>query len=339
VESETDPSIAPDAAVQAPEEYVPGGAGTDLLDAYSRAVTGAVERTASSVVAIAVRHASRSRRGGGPAGAGSGSGFVLTPDGFVLTNSHVVHGAAEIEVTTREGTPLPARLVGDDPETDLAVVRADAGGLAPVSLGDSRRLRVGQLVIAVGNPYGFECTVTAGVVSALGRSLRARSGRLIDNVIQTDAALNPGNSGGPLLDAAGSVVGVNTAAVLPGQGISFAIPAATAEFVAGRLIRDGRISRARIGMGGQTIGVPRALVRRRILPRATAVRVLSVEAGEPAERAGVLVGDVVVRFDGSPVADVDDLVRLLADAEPGRAVRLELLRGLELREIAVTPRA
>jgi S1-C subfamily serine protease len=308
-----------------------------LLDAYSQAVTGAVERAAPSVVAIAVRHAARPRRGRGPQPGGSGSGFVLTPDGFVLTNSHVVHGASEIEVTTREGQQLATRLVGDDPETDLAVVRAAADGLPVVTLGDSRHLRVGQLVIAVGNPYGFECTVTAGVVSALGRSLRARSGRLIDNVIQTDAALNPGNSGGPLLDSTGSVVGVNTAAVLPGAGISFAIPAATAAFVAGRLIRDGRIQRARIGIGGQTTAIPRALVRHHGLARATGMRVLSVEPREPAERAGVLIGDIVVGFDAAPVGDVDDLVRLLADAQPGRAVRLRLLRLTELRTLDVVP--
>jgi S1-C subfamily serine protease len=316
---------------------VSAAAEATLLDAYSQAVIGAALRAAPSVVAIRVRHAARGRRDSAASPGGAGSGFALTPDGFVLTSSHVVHGASEIQVTTREGQQLEARLVGDDPETDLAVVRASAAGLPAVTLGDSRRLRVGQLVIAVGNPYGFECTVTAGVVSALGRSLRAQSGRLIDNVIQTDAALNPGNSGGPLLDSAGSVVGVNTAAVLPGTGISFAIPAATAEFVAGRLIRDGRINRVRIGIGGQTTSLPRALVRHHGLARASGVRVLSVERGQPAERAGLLEGDVIVGFDASVVGDVDDLVRLLADAQPGRTVRLRVLRLTELRALEVVP--
>jgi S1-C subfamily serine protease len=309
-----------------------------LLDAYSQAVTGAVERAAPSVVAITVRQAARGTRQRGAAPGGAGSGFVLTPDGFLLTSSHVVHGASEIGATTAEGRRLEARLVGDDPDTDLAVLRVAGNGLQAVSLGDSRRLRVGQLVIAVGSPYGFECTVTAGVVSALGRSLRSRAGRLIDNVIQTDAALNPGNSGGPLLDASGCVVGVNTAAVLPGQGICFAIPMATAQFVAARLIRDGVIRRARIGIGGRTVAVPRALARQHALPAESGVRVLSVAQGSPAERAGLLVGDVVVAVGTSRVADVDDLMRVLADAGPG-ALRLGVLRLTEPLDLEVHPEA
>jgi S1-C subfamily serine protease len=308
-----------------------------LLDAYSRAVSGAVERASPSVVAITVGHPGAGRASPRPRGAGSG--FLLTPDGFVLTNSHVVHGAREIEVAAADGRRRAARLMGDDPETDLAVLRVAGDGLAAVTLGDSRSLRVGQLVIAVGSPYGFECTVTAGVVSALGRSLRSSAGRLIDNVIQTDAALNPGNSGGPLLDAAGRAVGVNTAAILPGQGICFAIPMATAQFVAARLIRDGAIRRARIGIGGQTAKVPRALVRHLALGADSGVRVLSVEPGGPAERAGLLPGDVVVRFGESSVADVDDLVRVLADTEPGRRVALRALRLTEPVTLEVEPRA
>jgi S1-C subfamily serine protease len=310
-----------------------------LLDAYSQAVSGAVERASPSVVSIAVRHPREGGRGRGRASRGAGSGFVLTPDGFVLTNSHVVHGAGEIEVAAADGSRRSARLVGDDPDTDLAILRVGGDGLAAVTLADSRRLRVGQLVIAVGSPYGFECTVTAGVVSALGRSLRSSAGRLIDNVIQTDAALNPGNSGGPLLDAAGSVVGVNTAAILPGQGICFAIPMATAQFVAARLIRDGVIRRARIGIGGQTARIPRALVRHLGLAADSGVRVLSVDTGGPADRAGLLTGDVVVRFGESRVADVDDLVRVLADAEPGFRVPLLALRLTEAVTLEVEPQA
>jgi S1-C subfamily serine protease len=310
-----------------------------LLDAYSQAVSGAVERASPSVVSIVVRHPQEGGRGRGRAPRGAGSGFVLTPDGFVLTNSHVVHGAGEIDVAAADGSRRSARLVGDDPDTDLAVLRVGGDRLAAVTLADSRRLRVGQLVIAVGSPYGFECTVTAGVVSALGRSLRSSAGRLIDNVIQTDAALNPGNSGGPLLDAAGCVVGVNTAAILPGQGICFAIPTATAQFVAARLIRDGVIHRARIGIGGQTARIPRALVRHLGLAADSGVRVLSVETGGPADRAGLLTGDVVVRFGESRVADVDDLVRVLADAEPGRRVPLLALRLTEAVTLEVEPRA
>jgi S1-C subfamily serine protease len=315
------------------------GATETLLDAYSQAVSGAVERAAPSVVAITVRHREDGPRRRGRAAGGAGSGFVLTPDGFVLTNSHVVHGAREIEVAASDGSRRAARLVGDDPDTDLAVLRVGGNGLAAVTLGDSRRLRVGQLVVAVGSPYGFECTVTAGVVSALGRSLRSSAGRLIDNVIQTDAALNPGNSGGPLLDAAGCVVGVNTAAILPGQGICFAIPMATAQFVAARLIRDGAIRRARIGIGGQSAKVHRALVRHLALSSDGGVRVLSVEPGGPAERAGLLTGDVVVRFGESRVADVDDLVRVLADAEPGRAAAVVALRLTEAITLEVVPEA
>ena len=308
-----------------------------LLDAYSQAVSGAVERASPSVVSISVQHGPDGARRRGRAARGAGSGFVLTPDGFVLTNSHVVHGAREIEVAAGDGIRRGARLVGDDADTDLAVLRVGGDGLPAIALGDSRALRVGQLVIAVGSPYGFECTVTAGVVSALGRSLRSGANRLIDNVIQTDAALNPGSSGGPLLDAAGRAVGVNTAAILPGQGICFAIPMATAQFVAARLIRDGVIRRARIGVAGQTTRVPRALVRHHALASDGGVRVMSVEAGGAADRAGLLTGDVVVMVDGSRVADVDDLVRLLADAEPGRRVALVALRLTEAVRLSVEP--
>jgi S1-C subfamily serine protease len=305
----------------------------DPLDAYSRAVVGAAESAAPSVVHVAVRAAGRGRpREGG------GSGFVLTPDGFVLTNQHVVAGAREITATLADGSAWPARLAGEDASSDLALLRIEAPGLRPVARGDSRALRVGQLVIALGSPYGFRATVTAGVVSALGRSLRARGGRVVDNVIQTDAALNPGNSGGPLVDHRGAAVGVNTAAILPGQGLSFAIPLHTAEHVAARLIRDGRVRRAVLGIAGQAVPVPRALARHHRLSADAGVKVLSVERGGPASRAGVLTGDVVVGLGGDPVADVDDLQRLLGEAAIGRLTTLVVLRLTERRELPVAPR-
>jgi S1-C subfamily serine protease len=311
---------------------LPAPAGEALLDAYSEAVVSAVERAAPSVVHVSVRS------GGGRQGEGGGSGFVLTPDGFLLTNSHVVQGASEVRVTLADGRRPVARVVGDDPESDLALLRVDAPDLVPIPRGDPRALRVGQLVIALGSPYGFQATVTAGIVSALGRSLRARSGRLIDNVIQTDAALNPGNSGGPLVDHRGAAVGVNTAAVLPGQGVCFAIPLHTAERVAAALIRDGRVRRARLGVSGQTVSVPRALARHHDLAAGSGVKVLSVEKGEPADAAGLAPGDVIVRLDEATVADVDDLQRLLGETAIGRPVHLTLFRLTERREVVVVPR-
>jgi S1-C subfamily serine protease len=301
------------------------------LDTYSLAVTRAVERAAPSVVHVAVRAAGR--RGGG-----GGSGFVLTPDGFLLTNSHVVHGGGTVEVTLADGSRWPARLVGDDPESDLALLRVEASGLVPIARADSRALRVGQLVVALGSPYGYQASVTAGIVSALGRSLRVASGRLIENVIQTDAALNPGNSGGPLVDHLGAAVGVGTAAVLPGQGVCFAIPIHTAERVAATLIRDGRVRRARIGVGGETVPVPRALARHHGLANESGVKVLSVEAGEPAAAGGVVRGDVIVGLDGAPVAEIDDLQRLLDEKAIGRDVRLVVLRLTDRIELVVIPR-
>ena len=309
-------------STQSPEER--------LLDAYSRAVTGAAELVSPAVARIEVR-----QRKGAP---GSGSGFLFTPDGLLLTNSHVVHGGVQILVTLPEGRQLQADLVGDDPDTDLAVIRVAAPDLRPVELGDSATLRVGQLVIAIGNPYGFDSSVTAGVISALGRSLRAFSGRLIEHVIQTDAALNPGNSGGPLVTAGGRVVGVNTAVIRPAQGLCFAVPINTAKLVAGRLIRDGKIQRGYLGLSGQTVQIPRRLVRFHALAVEQGMRVLSVEPGSAAETAGVTAGDIIVRYGEMAVGGIDDLHRRLIDDPVGMPTTVTVLRGADLRTLRIVPR-
>jgi len=315
----------------------------ELLDAYSRAVTAAVERVGPCVVNIEVRpgavEAERRREAPpapGPRG-GSGSGFLFTPDGFVLTNSHVVHAAGRIDVTLSDGRRLEATLAGDDPATDLAVIRVPVTGLPPAPLGDSGTLRAGQLVIAIGNPFGFQCSVTAGVVSALGRSLRSSTGRLMEDILQTDAALNPGNSGGPLVNSRGEVVGVNTATILPAQGICFAIAVNTAKFVAGKLIREGRIRRAWLGIAGETILLPRRMARFHGLEAERGVRVVSRERKSPAARAEVEEGDIIVGLDGSPVAGIDDLQRLLTEERVGRDAILMVLRGAEKRFVPVRP--
>jgi S1-C subfamily serine protease len=312
---------------------------TDLLDSYSRAVTGAVERVSPSVVNVEVHHTiqSRTRSGEPRERRGGGSGFVFTPDGLILTNSHVVHDATRIEVTLADGRRTPAHTVGDDPATDLAVVRIDASGLQAVPLGDSQQLRPGQMAIAIGNPYGFQSTVTAGVISALGRSLRSYSGRLIEDVIQTDAALNPGNSGGPLVDSRGQVIGVNTATILPAQGICFAIGINTAKFVASRLLRDGRIRRSYIGVSAQTIPIHRRVVRFYSLARDTGVIVVGIEDKSPARVAGVREGDIIVALDEKPVAGVDDLHRLLTDAQVGARCELTVIRRTEKLTLAIFP--
>ena len=304
---------------------------SSLLDAYSRAVVSAVARVSPAVVHIQVRQ-KNSHQGG------SGSGFVFTPDGFMLTNSHVVHGAAEISVTTEEGDRFPAELVGDDPDTDLAVIRGRSSAPS-VPLGSSRQLAVGQLVIAIGNPLGFQHTVTAGVVSALGRTMRSRSGRLIDGVVQTDAALNPGNSGGPLVDSQGRVVGVNTATIMGAQGICFAIGADTAEFVASRLIRDGRIRRSYVGLMGQGVPLHRRIIRYLSLPSENGLLVESVVPGSPAERAGLRERDIIVGFAGQSISGVDDLHRLLTAERSGLTAEFELVRGTELRRLVIVPQS
>jgi S1-C subfamily serine protease len=313
------------------------GSDSDLLDAYSQAVTGAVERISPSVVHIAVHQAARTRSAQPQERQGGGSGFIFTPDGLVLTNSHVVHEASRIAVTTTDGRRMPATLIGDDPASDLAVIRVDEPGLTAATLGDSQRLRVGQIVIAIGAPYGFQSTVTAGVVSALGRSLRSYSGRLIDDVVQTDAALNPGNSGGPLVDSQGRVVGVNTATILPAQGICFAIGINTAKFVASRLLREGRIRRSYIGVSAQTAPIHRRVVRFYDLPRETGALVLSVEENSPARCAGLRDGDIIVSLEGQPVAGVDDLQRLLTEVRVGVNCVFSVLRWTEKLELKIVP--
>jgi S1-C subfamily serine protease len=301
-----------------------------LLDAYSQAVVEGVEKASPSVVHIQVA-------GTGRRGEGAGSGFIFTPDGFILTNSHVVHGAAHIEVFLPDGRRLGATMVGDDPDTDLAVVRVHESGLPAAKLGDSSALRVGQLVIAIGNPLGFQYTVTAGVVSALGRSLRSQSGRLIDNVIQTDAALNPGNSGGPLVTSRGEVIGVNTAIILGAQGLCFATPVNTAQYVVPRLIRDGRIRRGWIGIGGQNIRVPPHAAHVLGMQAESGVLVISVEPSSPAERAGVEERDLLVEFDGQGVSSIDDLHRMLSAESIGRTAVIVVIRRSERVTLRIVP--
>jgi len=299
----------------------------ELLDAYSSAVTQAVDRVSPSVVRI-------------DAGRGSGSGVIFTPDGLILTNWHVVDGAAHVRVVMADGRSLPADLVGDDADTDLAVVRADASSEPPLPwarFGDSRAVRVGQLAIAIGNPYGFHHSVTAGVVSALGRSLRSRTGRLMDDIIQTDASLNPGNSGGPLVTSRGEVIGINTATIQPAQGLCFAIASNTARYVAARLIRDGRIRRSYIGLAGQTVPIPRPIARANQLAVTSGVFVVSVEARSPAAAAGLRDGDVVLAFAGQPVTGVDDLHRLLTDARIGIETPMTILRSGARRQMTLIP--
>ena len=312
------------ASATAPEDLA-------LFDAYSRAVIGAVDRVGPAVLHLQVSGANDRVNG-------AGSGVVFTPDAYVLTNSHVVSGARKIQATFPDGRALGADLVGDDPDTDLAVLRLDGETPAFARLGDSRKLRVGQLVVAIGNPFGFQCTVTAGVVSALGRSLRTRSGRLIDSVIQTDAALNPGNSGGPLVTAAGEVVGINTAIIGMAQGICFSISASTVEFVASRLIREGKVRRCYIGVAGQNVPLLRRVVRFHDLARETGVRVQSTAPDGAARAAGLTSGDIIVAVDRIPVGDVDELHRLMTEERVGKPVPVTVLRLSQKLEIVVTPR-
>jgi S1-C subfamily serine protease len=296
----------------------------ELLDAYSTAVVHAVETIAPAVVRV-------------ERGRGGGSGVIFTPDGFVLTNSHVVHGANQFTVTLSDGRETRGDLVGDDPHTDLAVLRIDASSLPWASLGDSRRVRVGQIAIAIGNPFGFHHSATAGIVSGVGRSLRAGSGRLMDDIIQTDAALNPGNSGGPLVTSRAEVIGVNTATILPAQGLCFAVASNTARFVAGRLMSDGRVRRSHIGVGGQNASVPRTPGSSHVTP-STGVLVLSVESGSPASHAGLAQGDIIIAFGHTPITGVDDLHRVLTAERIGVPSGLTILRSGARQQVTVVPK-
>jgi len=307
-----------------------------LLDEYSRTVVGAADRVGPAVVNIDIKQRVNGRRGPHEIG-GSGSGFIIAPDGFILTNSHVVHDANQIAVSLPDGRECPAQLVGDDPDTDLAVIRIDAPQLGHVRLADSENLRVGQLVIAIGNPLGFQASVTAGVISALGRSMHSQSGRLIDNIIQTDAALNPGNSGGPLVNSAGEVIGVNTAMIRPAQGICFAIASNTAKFVAGWLIRDGKIRRSYIGVAGQNVPLHRRIVRFYNLPLETGVLVVSVEKESPAQRAGLREGDIMIAFNQTPMGSIHELHKMLMGEQIGVEAKVLIIRHTEKLVLSITP--
>ena len=330
-EHETEPHFAPPRAARDQDR--------ELLDAYSRAVVDSSERISPSVVYLEVRlHDGRRNVGIDRSPVATGSGFLFTPDGLILTNSHVIHGARAIQVTLTDGRQVSADFIGEDPDTDLAVVRIAGRELRPAELGDSDRLRPGQLVVAVGNPYGFQCTVTAGVVSALGRSLRSNSGRLMDDIIQTDAALNPGNSGGPLVNSKGEVVGVNTAVIRPAQGLCFAIPINTAKYVAGWLIKEGRIRRGYLGLGGQNVPILRRMVRYWQLPAETGVLVISIEPGSPAAVSGLQERDLIIGFNDRTIRSVDDLHRVLTESRIGVPARLRVILRAQQIELAITPK-
>lgn len=306
----------------------------DLLDAYSRAVVGVVDKVGPAVVSIGVRKRTRSLRYGQE---GAGSGVIIAPDGFVLTNHHVVEGAEDVQVRLTDGRSFSAHLVGSDPATDLAVVRAEASNLPTAELGDSDSLRVGQLVIAIGNPLGFQSTVSTGVISALGRALRSQAGRLIENVIQTDVPLNPGNSGGPLVDSRGRVIGINTAMIFMAQGISFAVPVNTVKWVVGELVTRGKVRRAYLGIAGQVRPIGRRIQRHLELQAATAVEVVSVEEEGPAHQAGVREGDLMLSVNGKSVASVDDIHRLLTGWTGGSPLSLTILRNGERLQVQIIP--
>jgi S1-C subfamily serine protease len=323
------PILNPDAVSSGPGGANPD-ADSDALDAYSRVVTGVVDRVGPSVVRIDVRRAGK--------GGGSGSGVIVSPDGLALTNSHVVQGGRTVVLTTLEGREYQARVLGDDPDTDLALLRVDESVTLPAArLGDSGKLRRGQIAIAIGNPLGFDATVTTGVVSALGRSLQSRTGRMIEDVVQTDAALNPGNSGGPLVSSSGEVIGINTAVIMGAQGICFAVASNTANFVAGEIARHGRVRRASIGVAAATTPIPRRIALRHGLGQVNGAQLVEIDQSGPAAQAGLLSGDVVIALDDKPVAGVADLVRLLDADKINRAVSVDFLRRSEVSRLWIGP--
>jgi len=303
----------------------PSPSDAEALDAYSRAITYAVDKVGPSVVRVNVR-------------GGAGSGVIVSPDGLTLTNSHVVNGARTVALTTLDGRQLTARVLGDDPDTDLALLRVEESVHLPAAkLGDSSKLKRGQIAIAIGNPLGFDATVTAGVVSALGRSLRSQSGRLIEDVVQTDAALNPGNSGGPLVSSAGEVIGVNTAIIMGAQGICFAVASNTADFVAGEIARHGRVRRAYVGVAAATTAIPRRIALAHDLQQSHAAQLVEIDQAGPAAQAGLLTGDLVIALDGKPVTSVADLVRALDGDKINRAVSVDFLRRSQLKRLWIGP--
>jgi S1-C subfamily serine protease len=329
-----------DAAERAMDQHAASAAADlEALDAYSRTVVGVVERVSPAVVSLMTSRDApeRFKRRGMPALRGAGSGVMIAPDGFILTNSHVARGAEQIEARFADGRAMPAHVVGDDPHTDLAVLRVPDGSLPSAELGDSGRLRVGQLVVAMGNPLGFQATVTAGVISALGRTLRAENGRLIDNVIQTDAPLNPGNPGGPLVDSRGTLIGINTAVIAGSQGLCFAIPVNTASWVAAQLMRDGRVHRAYLGIAAQTITLDRRVAVHHKLDVPTAVRITEVHPGTAADQAGLRTGDVIVHAGDRAIRTLDDLLLLLGTHTPGAPIEVRFIRGAEARTVTAHP--
>lgn len=312
-----------------------------LLDAYSQTVAGVARRSSNAVVHLKVQKPQAPNRrqpaNTPPGGDGTGSGFVISTDGFVVTNSHVVNGASQIEASLPDGRSFQARVVGDDPATDVAVVKIDGDNLATLAFGESERLQVGQIAIAIGNPYGFQYSVTAGVVSALGRTLRSQNGRLIDDVIQTDAALNPGNSGGPLVDSFGAVIGVNTAVILPAQGLCFAVASNLAKFVVGKLILEGRVRRGYLGIAAQAVPLPAKWIQTLELPTRGGIQIQNVENGGPAADAGLQAGDIIVQFEGKPIDSIDALHKALDESTIGRRSNIWALRDGSLKNMGVTP--
>lgn len=314
----------------------------NLLDAYSQTVVRVAQRVSNAVAHLKVQKPPAPNQRGrqtppNQQAGGTGSGFLISSDGYMVTNSHVVNGATHIEASLPDGRAFQARVVGDDPATDIAVVKIDGDNLATVPFGASDRLQVGQIAIAIGNPYGFQYSVTAGVVSALGRTLRSQNGRLIDDVIQTDAALNPGNSGGPLMNSHGQVIGVNTAVILPAQGICFAVASNLAQFVVGKLILEGRVRRGFLGIGAQSVPLPAKWLTALELPSKGGIQIQSVETGSPAERAGIAPGDIIVQFEGRPIDSIDDLHKGLDEKTIGREVTLWVLRNGNLKQMAAVP--